>query len=692
MEDYSFLRSFTFGGFETKHLFQIAQVKIPFLSKENEFYTVGNTDGQHFKSTRLGDYTITVDGFIIKDNSGMQVSETKDELVRIINSDEPKRLIFDMLPDRYFNAIYTGVQEYDATDLDYTPLTLVFTVPEARAFSIEPNSFSNVTTKGSNLMLDSEFKAIKKYYKSWTRLLDEKYQGSNIIGGDFTTGIPDDIDTSLGGWWFQQNAMTRRNKITLPVGTPVSFGASYRVNAVTSGQSLVGRIILEEWGGNPLKLLYRHMIDIPATVTSGFVDQQTKITIKNKQTTGLNLALGIYGDRSSIDYSKPMFQVNAPTPMVYQESNLEVTDVLEVNNTGTYKSYPVFTFQMNGENGLVALAHENDSLLQFGNPQDVDVKESERVEYGVHQNFWGNTFPSGITVNSGFDTTYPNLYGDESLPNLFQGGFNMTSDVNTVRPTFPNTDTGVWNGSSMVIPITPPQVNDRTGDVASHIRFGFKSRSKVERGRIEFNLQDETGTSVISATVRDSDQANDNIVLECWYKHAKVHEVSLSRKTFNKNFFEMNIARFGTLISWRFVQIKEINQDQFETVKIDKEYKFEFNLEEADTSKITTQGIWLQRFSNKPEIFMEITDAQTRWEHTKYTQNIVNFFQDGDIVEIDIVNRELRINGVVNNTLNIVGNQWEGFRLPIGSSFIKPIVSDYALMPQVTCAIRQSYI
>ena len=42
-EDYNFIRSFKINGKDTKHLFQIAQINIPFLSKDNEYFTVGNT-------------------------------------------------------------------------------------------------------------------------------------------------------------------------------------------------------------------------------------------------------------------------------------------------------------------------------------------------------------------------------------------------------------------------------------------------------------------------------------------------------------------------------------------------------------------------------------------------------------------------------------------------------------------------
>ena len=64
---YDFLRTFTFNGKETNHLFQISKVNIPFMSKENEFFKVGNTDGKHFRNTRLGEYSISINGFVIKD-------------------------------------------------------------------------------------------------------------------------------------------------------------------------------------------------------------------------------------------------------------------------------------------------------------------------------------------------------------------------------------------------------------------------------------------------------------------------------------------------------------------------------------------------------------------------------------------------------------------------------------------------
>lgn len=232
-ENYDFLKSFSFGGKQTKHLFQVAQVNIPFLSKENEYFQVGNTNGQHFRSSRLGDYSISIDGFIIKDNSGMSVSQTKDELVKIINSNEPQELVFDVLPDRYFLGIYSGVQEYNATDTRYTPLTIVFDVPEAFARSIELDGFTNNEITSSNLFIDSNFEQLDKYFKSFVQLTGEQLNGSNVINYDFTQGFPNIADGGGGFYYGQYTPSTRRVIPNIKVGD--SVGATVQVKPVKYG-------------------------------------------------------------------------------------------------------------------------------------------------------------------------------------------------------------------------------------------------------------------------------------------------------------------------------------------------------------------------------------------------------------------------------------------------------------------------
>lgn len=1325
-QNYDFLRSFTIGGKDTKHLFQIAKLNIPFLSKENEFFQVGNTDGKKFRNTRLGDYTLSIDGFIIKDNTGKTVPQVMDELKALVNSDEPQKLVFDIFPDRYFNAIFTGAEEYDATDLKYTPLTLTFDVPDGLAHAIEPIGFSNTYSDNKNLMFDSEYNAINKYMKPWVQKLDEKFDNSNIVWADFTNGIPLNFerDKNSDERWLNWNPMTTIHVPELKVGDEVNFSVYANVVSIDeeNNKDYAGQVILEEWDTVKGAILKRHIAYIPKKVTTEFAEYGSVVKIENENTNAINLQYGFRGS-NLIKWSKPMVsflppigetvtapsvgakaysnsldfgdydystapnlmptlsyndistswtqeqsapippsteqvidngdyftvdlskvtgnfglyfnnlprpqvgkeytwsievmsdeplannmffirpvyinaggalsayaspinigattnmvrysrkytnitdvisnsncqslqlyftkelprtkvyirynmmiqegdqtssqapanqlskittnkwyaisaverteeegnitsfkypantginkfsylqndrnlipllsdkkqytlsaevwlekEVNAPlvyrvndrngtgktimvantvnvpakqwtkvsttqtinlpsnpnianpdvsfpinsneylvykanmkeafvigqtytitlkgtkpagqTFMVYNDGqgttnygNLKpveglsdtwsltftpnyvssnvpkelrifqfpqetvgackidwlkiekgntytpdypdhwvqlnapesyegiikikndsikiqegatttkpawkpnllgapyylskvalgeniasteatfpivsssetlygrramedfivgqtyvvtmkatkpatqsivcylsekqvgtftpvegltdvwtttikinqlgnskraayiiqtprptlgtcqidwlkiekgdtrtpsipyykyegiapapannpneyhwgyspsyinaveyvpsgdsVGDLIKIENNGTYRTKPRFSFRMKGENGLVALLNQNGAVLQFGNPEDVDGKQSARVEKGLNEGFWGNTLNPALKVNTGFKSIYPNKNSNPSTPNLVQGTWDMKQDVDAVTPTFKGVgDIQVWHGPTIMADIQAPSNTDRTLPISTHFRFIFDNYDKAQRGRIEFSTFDENGDPIMTAVIRDSNLTSNELVFEAWYKNKRLHEKILDRKVFNKAFYEMNMDRRGDKLIWRLVQIKSLNMNSngWSQAAIDKEYKFTWTLPEPDTSKFTKTGFWIMRYSNKYHVIMRMTDMQARWEGTPYYQNIENYFQDGDLVEIDTSTRELFVNGVVNNQLNVVGNQWEKFELETGETIIQPLVSEWANMAEVTAEITQNYL
>lgn len=1056
-QNYDFLRSFTIDGKDTKHLFQIAKLNIPFLSKENEFFQVGNTDGKHFRNTRLGDYTLSIDGFIIKDNTGKTVPQVIDELKALVNSDEPQKLVFDIFPDRYFNAIFTGAEEYDATDLKYTPLTLTFDVPDGLAHAIEPIGFSNTYSTTTNVMLDSEYNATNKYMKPWVQKLDEKFDNSNIVWADFTNGIPLNFerDKNSDERWLNWNPMTTVHVPELKVGDEVNFSVYANVVSIDeeNDKEYAGQVILEEWDTVKGAILKRHIVYIPKKVTTEFKEYGSVVKIENENTNAINLQYGFRGS-NLIKWSKPMvsflppigetvtapsvgakaysnsldfgdydysgnpnlmknvnsdswskltsdisqpnpytkifddyiiidatdpsaanvsrntyiprltqlqagkkytmsvtmmvdeefssggdtsyngsaihfviradgkdvrpnilrpnntmvnqyqrvfvtftvptdinnveytylqvyetkgvtgkwyikndikieegstatpyqpnlldapyylskvalgeniadpnkvFPINTSLYNIYQGRNTEnyqlnqtytltmkatkpatqqfsvylaagkmgvgymqpvegltdvwkltfevtqilidggisnildiyqypntsvgavtidwiklekgdkrtpnipyykyegiapapsnnpkeyhwgyspsyinaveyvpsgdsVGDVIKIENNGTYRTKPRFSFRMKGENGLVALLNQNGAILQFGNPDDVDGTTSSRVEQGLNEGFWGNTLNPALTVNTGFKSVYPNKNSNPATPNLVQGTWDMKPDPDAVTPTFKGVgDIQVWHGPTIMADIQAPSNTDRTLPISTHFRFIFNNYDKAQRGRIEFSTFDENGDPIMTAVIRDSNFTSNELVFEAWYKNKRLHEQILDRKVFNKAFYEMNMDRRGDKLIWRLVQIKSLNMHSsgWSQAAIDKEYKFTWTLPEADTSKFTKSGFWIMRYSNKYHVIMRMTDMQARWEGTPYYQNIENYFQDGDLVEIDTSTRELFVNGVVNNQLNVVGNQWEKFELETGETIIQPLVSEWANMAEVTAEITQNYL
>nr|DAO55260.1 MAG TPA: distal tail protein [Caudoviricetes sp.] len=1061
-QNYDFLRSFTIDGKDTKHLFQIAKLNIPFLSKENEFFNVGNTDGKHFRNTRLGDYTLSIDGFIIKDNTGKTVPQVMDELKALVNSDEPQKLVFDIFPDRYFNAIFTGAEEYDATDLKYTPLTLTFDVPDGMAHAVQTIGFTNTYSTTTNIMLDSEYNAINKYMKAWVKKLDEKFDNSNVVQADFTNGVPLNFerDENSDERWLNWNPRTMIHTSDLKVGDEVNFSVYAQVMSIDeeNNKDYAGQVILEEWDTLKGAILKRHVVYIPKKVTTEFKEYGSVVKIENEKTNAINLQYGFRGS-NLIKWSKPMlsflpplgktatapsvgakaysnsldfgdydysgnpnlmpyitdpwvgallangdtvtdsvnrvithtktitanagdilslglgiprtaeannqylitalqpsmsyaltvtmsvgsdwtgktntigarlrylnksggtevpinvllpenverdkmithtftgttkadltgmkncyvqiFSVNsedkgtvsvsydvkleigstatpyqpnlldapyylskvalgeniapnnnlpvttsnqlitqqtlssylvkgenytvtlggtkpanqdfsvfiadvgntkvgdmtpvegltdqwkltftydkdtqtsgtkqvriyqrypelgsctikwfkfekgdtrtpnipyykyegiAPAPsnnpkeyhwgyspsyinaVEYVPSGDSVGDLIKIENNGTYRTKPRFSFRMRGENGLVALLNQNGAILQFGNPEDVDGTTSSRVEQGLNEDFWGKTLNPALQVNTGFKSVYPNMNGNSSTPNLVQGTWDMKPDPDAVTPVFKGVgDINVWHGPTIMANIQAPSNTDRTLPISTHFRFIFDNYNKGQRGRIEFANFDELGNPIMTAIIRDSTTASNELVFEAWYKDKKLHEKKLDRKVFSKAFYEMNMDRRGNRLIWRMVQIKSLNMNSsgWSQAAIDKEYKFTWTLPEPDTSKFTKSGFWMMRYSNKFHVIMRMTDMQARWEGTPYYQDLKNYFQDGDLVEIDTATRELFVNGVVNNQLNVVGNQWEKFELETGETIIQPIVSEWANMAEVTADVRQNYL
>lgn len=689
-ETYDFLRTFTFDGKETNHLFQIAKVNIPFMSKENDFYTVGNTDGKHFRNTKLGEHSISIDGFVIKDNTGKSVSESLDELKLILNSDEPKQLIFDLFPERYFNAIYSGVQEYDATNLDYTPLTLVFDVPDALSHAIHAKSYSNVYTTGTNMVLDSEYKNPKKYMAQWARVLEDKHDGSAVIQGDLSEGLPYGYKPVDQYYWVNNTEYTRRNIQSLTKGQKVFFSIDAQVLSADSNPNITkaGMMRAELWQSNPLKLVRRIDINIPKNATS-WANYQTLVEVPTDTIDMINLAYCLNG-QAKLNFSKPMMTL-ADNTVPYVASQEGMSDIVSIKNNGTYRTYPKFSFTMNGENGLVGLIHQNGGILQFGNPEDVDGTIPTRQEFGLRENFYGSTLNPNIKVNQDFKSVYPNMNSNPTTPNLFQGSWNMTDDIDSATPQFATAPTQeVWHGASMVLPIQAPSDNNRAGNFRTHVRFNFDNRSKRARGRTEVSVMDTSGNYVMGAVIRDSDSTSDSFVFEAWYKDTMVKSQTITKKVFNKTFFELVIYRTGKELLWKLTQIKSLNANN--TVNDDKVIWVSWNLDEPETSNINTVGVWQMRHQNNQHVLMSVTDIQARWSSTSYYQDIKNQFQDGDIVEVDVASRSLFINGSVNNTLNVVGNEWEKFVCEPGDTVIQPVYSSWANMPAVTGELREVFL
>ena len=879
-EGYDFLRSFTFDGKETKHLFQIAQVNIPFLSKDNEFYTVGNTNGKHFKNSRLGEYSISIDGFIITDNSGMSVSDTKDALVKIINTNELKPLVLDVLPDRYFNAIFTGTQEYNATNTKYTPLTLIFDVPEAFARQIVTNNYSNTTSTG-NLFIDSEFTHKLTYTQPYIQTEVEKYNGSTVLSLNTDAFGNASIESQLAN----TNQVNYFNDVTTIVERPKSLNTvtisiavhTTKLNGLGDKQ---GVLIFKEYGVNNKELLKTTTLDISSTDTTGFKTYTKKGINLDSRTTSFSLQYAQVGrgvtkisqpfigasvvidkgddkylhkawswsadgtDRFTTKYPReniatssknnttskpadylvtsildvnnnvfiwkpdteytivmrgrvleqgsilrwflqhpPSYDLNqyddiksltsstvkktfrtpkwdksepaslniynytktggvhlnwimviegsvsqdiyTPSPKDdyenaypkyegyytsndpvqstnpsdytwvlsdrYTKSNmLSSIDPIEVYNGGTHETYPKINVTMKSDNALIAFKNETDNILQFGTPSAEDYIEKTKLETTEHFTFYGNTLPSNWETNKDFPYFYRNYLWNKDTPNLINGSWTMTANPHNIKPVFANTSAKVWQGPTNVSKILSNSVNDRTLPFTSNIIFWF-AHSNNTNGRMEYLYYDDVNYPVMGVVFTDERGSNGNYInMSCLYQGRVVYEYKMLKKEFSVGHKEINIQRLKDKIVWRIVSPKKLSGEHLDGVEVGFQKVFTLNVE--NKQKITNCGFLMWNFPGVKPTVMAIDDVKHRWNDTPYIQDVKNIFQKDDVVEVDVASRKLFVNGMENGLLNLRGNEWEAFKLPLGKSKIAPIFSDFATQPIVNIEVQNRYL
>ena len=63
-------------------------------------------------------------------------------------------------------------------------------------------------TTGTNSVLDSEYKNPKKYMAQWARVLEDKHDGSAVIQGDLSGGLPYGYNPVDQYYWVNNTAYT----------------------------------------------------------------------------------------------------------------------------------------------------------------------------------------------------------------------------------------------------------------------------------------------------------------------------------------------------------------------------------------------------------------------------------------------------------------------------------------------------
>lgn len=667
----------------------VQSVEVPFLNKANTTFSVGQSDGVRFKKSKVGESTVKINCTLLDQlQPGLTIQKIKDELIRSLNTNSVAKLILSQMPDRYYNAIFDGEVSYDGTLDSYAEISLTFLVPDGVAYSIEEDYFTNANPKNSNLMVDSEFNNKDHYWKDFTKR-SGKYLNSNTLVADFT-----DLVTIFGN----ENWLPKTTEVTIPVsvnvGDSVSFGMLVNTEVLpTNGETRPCTVILEERtkpGGDILK---RHIVDAQALENTWQTIRKT-VQITNANTKALCLTVGVRGN-TRLKICKPQFNLGS-TLNEYTASEMTAGDKIEVKNLGSYFTEPEIEVTMQGDNGLVGLVNSNGGILQYGDPDEVDIKRTAGKHMVFDHHWRGANLPDGVTLNDPtLSSVYPNYLDNDGTPNLVQGTVQWDGDEGYI-PVFKGVgDIGVWHGPTLSWQIPKSANNTSDGDFLFAHRLVFKNPPnslQTARARFEATVYDENKKPYMTIIVRDSSTLSSELQIEFWYKNKRVKNTSLPRKIYNGEFFEIHMDKMNSnkKLRWRFSQIKKLRPED-NGAYTSHDYEFVMNMDERELTNAVWARIWFMRFSNKHHNIMALTNSQFWW--TNETVNTVRntVFDSGDFLEINTKTRKVFRNGLQDRTLHSLGNQYEKFKFDYGVHTVQVVPSEWAINPIVGIKLKRVY-
>ena len=633
-----------YGDFDLSTYFIVSNVTMPFLYKDNQYTQIGRSDGESLIYSRNAKTKITIQGTILTQETNLTVAETKDELINALKSDTIQQLTLSNYPGRYFNAIFDGTQDFDGT-FDYiATVELVFTVPDGIAHSVATHTADNMPYKDVPV---------------------------NLLTGTSTpvqhTGTGGTNDT------FQAYRFANNKRLGDIVKAGDSIAVSFDWVASSTGASgvIVPQFNLSPWVTGSVKVPISSGSGHYSSVNIAGSDWTTSIA------TGLQIRID--GVSSTVTISKMKFEINgSASPWSPNPADPEYyTDTITVPNAGTYPSEPVITATINGDDGVLTAINDQGSVLQFGSPDETDGFVKQKSERVYHLDF--NQTPTGVTLNNGV-TAFP-YYEHGNDANVQSGPFGYANGI--AYPSTERTASNCWNGPSMsgTIPKNSNGSNTANFQFVNRVNVGTNA---AEVGRFEFNLTYQ-GKIVASLALFDDSASNDQ-----WVFSGTVYDGSqaqmlffdlLPRNYYRDGNYNAVITKIGDQLTFRLDRI-DLGDGGIETRTV------------SGFSSVPIDGwtAWFPGFSDQRGWSINWKDSYFEWINVDYWDDIPNRFKDGDVVQIDVANRRVLVNGAEDRTLQTIGNDWGGFKIHPGDNTIRLLTSSWAKQCAAEIAWQEAWL
>ncbi|QPC19595.1 phage tail family protein [Lacticaseibacillus paracasei subsp. tolerans] len=365
-------------------------------------------------------------------------------------------------------------------------------------------------------------------------------------------------------------------------------------------------------------------------------------------------------------------------------------DTITVHNGGTYPVEPVITTTMHADNGLIAFINSQGGVLQFGNPEEADGVERQRSEVARYEGF--DKEPAGAAYNTG--QTNSHYYYIAAQKNVMEGSVKYADDDGSaVEPVFLSTNSYYWEGPSLHLKTTNASNGSNTGSFIAKWRYKFNS-SVNALGAIEMTLDNDTGVAY-QVIIRANYAGKDDVDVQVFAGSTLVFQQTLNRSVFsNGRYYEAKLTKLGNTLNLQLAGIVQGGITPSEVITKNPPLIMPPIMLTSNEASLPITGatLWFQRFENYPYPDMGVYDMDIEWLNVDYWTDLSNRFSAGDVATIDVANRQILVNGVINADLQLIDNDWKKFRLLPGDTQILTRRSYWAQPYELEVAFREAFL
>ncbi len=649
--------SVKYGDLDLSPYFIVSNVTMPFLYKDNQYTQIGRSDGESLIYSRNAKTKITIQGTILTQETNLTVAETKDELINALKSDTVQQLTLSNYPGRYFNAIFDGSQDFDGT-FDYiATVELVFTVPDGIAHSVATKTADNMPYKDVPVNF-----AIASHASGSNTTSKDAYpihmQLSEDLSGKTITTVAKVIVTNYQGKVDSTNSM----------GPYIDVKDGFSTG---------------EWEGL--------INQIPITGNGVYTSAPKTMTKHSLTGTANQIDIEMYNLNATIEVWVKLELGTTASPWSPNPADPEYyTNTITVHNGGTYPVEPVITATMHADNGLIAFINNQGGVLQFGNPEEADGVERKRSEVARYEGF--DKEPAGAAYNTG--QTNSHYYYISAQKNVMEGSVKYADDDGSaVEPVFLPTNSYYWEGPSLHLKTTNASNGSNAGSFIAKWRYKFNSNVSA-LGAIEMTLDNDTGVAY-EVIIRANYAGKDDVDVQVFAGSTLVFQQTLNRSVFsNGRYYEAKLTKLGNTLNLQLAGIVQGGIKPSEVVTRNPPLIMPPIMLTSDQASLPITGatLWFQRFENYPYPDMGVYDMDIEWLNVDYWTDLSNRFSAGDVATIDVANRQILVNGVINADLQLIDNDWKKFRLLPGDTQILTQRSSWAQPYEVEVAFKEAFL